>query len=197
MATLNGLGPETEHTHIISVLVENHFGVLARISGLFASRGFNIHSLAVGPTHDPTISRITLAVKGDDRVVEQIHKQLNKLVDVIKVQDLTSSGEFIDRELILVKVAVPAARRVEVIQLASAFQAHPIDISQETMTLELVGQQTTIEAFLEILAPYGLLELSRTGRIALSRGPGGMHSSFVKNYQRGEHSTMHSTVQRA
>lgn len=167
-------------THVISVLVENEFGVLARICALFASRGFNIDSLAVGPTHDPSCSRMTIVATGDPRVVEQIQKQLNKLIEVIKVVNLTTSGSYIDRELVLIKVTVPPGKRTELIELSSIFKAKAIDISSETLTLEITGHQEKIETFLEMLAPYGLLEVARTGRIALLRGPGGLHSSFVR-----------------
>jgi acetolactate synthase-1/3 small subunit len=167
------------HSHMISVLVENQFGVLARISGLFAARGFNIHSLAVGETHDPSISRITLVVRGEDTMIEQVQKQLNKLVEVIKVANLTEIGDFVDRELVLVKVAAPSGRRGEIIEVANLFKAKTVDVTAESLTLEIVGAQDKIVTFLQLLEPYGIMELARTGRVALMRGPSGMHSSIA------------------
>lgn len=167
------------HNHMISVLVENQFGVLARISGLFAARGFNINSLAVGETHDPTVSRITLVVRGEDRMIEQVQKQLNKLVEVIKVVNLTETGEFVDRELVLVKVQAPAGKRTEIIEIANLFKAKPVDITHETMTMQIVGTQEKLNTFFQMLEPFTILELARTGRIALMRGPTGLHSSIA------------------
>lgn len=167
--------------HVISVLVENQFGVLARISSLFAARGFNISSLAVGETHDPTVSRITLVVYGEARIIEQIQKQLNKLVEVIKVVNLTETGEFVDRELVLVKVQAPAGpKRSEIIELANLFKARTLDITPETLTMEVVGAEEKLATFLGMLEPFGILELGRTGRVALMRGPTGLHSSFTR-----------------
>lgn len=154
--------------HIISVLVENHFGVLAHVSGLFSARGFNIDSLAVGETEDPTVSRITIAAHGDDRVIEQIMKQLNKLIDVIKVQDL-SQEEMIERELVLVKVAATAATRAELMQITSTFRAKVVDVNPKWFTIEVTGSQSKVDALLELLRPFGLREVARTGTIALSR----------------------------
>lgn len=179
-ASMNGKGNPTEHCHVISVLVENRFGVLARISGLFAARGFNIESLAVGPTHDASVSRMTVVVRGDDRMIEQTQKQLNKLIEVIKVQNLTETGNYIDRELVIVKVAIPTGRRTELLEVAQVFKSKTIDISHEALSLEIVGHQEKIETFLEMLAPFGILEVVRTGRIALTRGAGGLHSSFSR-----------------
>ena len=175
-----------EQEFVISVLVENRFGVLARIASLFAARGFNIESLAVGTTHDPTASRMTLVVRGDSNVIEQIQKQLNKLIEVIKVQNLTELGSYLDRELVLIKVTVPPGKRTDIIELVKIFKAKPIDISPDAMSLEITGHQAKIETFLEMLAPYGLLEVARTGRVALMRGPGGLHSSFTRTYAAGQ-----------
>lgn len=179
-ASLNGKGTPAEHCHVISVLVENRFGVLARISGLFAARGFNIESLAVGPTHDASVSRMTVVVRGDDRMIEQTQKQLNKLIEVIKVQNLTETGNYIDRELVIVKVAIPTGRRTELLEVAQVFKSKTIDITHEALSLEIVGHQEKIETFLEMLSPFGILEVVRTGRIALTRGAGGLHSSFSR-----------------
>ncbi len=155
--------------HIISVLVENRFGVLAHIAGLFSGRGFNIDSLAVGETHDPSISRMTIVVRGDDSVVEQILKQLNRLVDVITVQDLTEQS-FIERELMLVKVETSAQTRSEVIEIADIFRTKIVDVQQGSMTIEASGSADKLMALLDLLAPYGIKELVRTGRIGLARG---------------------------
>ena len=154
--------------HTISVLVENHFGVLARVAGLFSARGFNIDSLAVGETDDATVSRMTIVVHGDDRVVEQIMKQLNKLVDVIKVVDLTTS-EMIDRELVLAKVNATAASRGEIMQIVNTFRAKIVDVNPKSLTIEVTGGEGKIDAMLELLRPFGLREVVRTGLVALSR----------------------------
>ena len=155
--------------HIISVLVENRFGVLAHIAGLFSGRGFNIDSLAVGETHDPSISRMTIVVRGDDNVVEQILKQLNRLVDVINVQDLTEQS-YVDRELMLVKVETNAQTRGEVIEVADIFRTKIVDVQQGSVTIEASGSADKLKALLDLLAPYGIKELVRTGRIGLARG---------------------------
>ncbi|MBI1977917.1 MAG: acetolactate synthase small subunit [Candidatus Omnitrophica bacterium] len=154
--------------HTVSVLVENHFGVLARVAGLFSARGFNIDSLAVGETEDPTVSRMTIVAHGDDRVIEQIMKQLNKLIDVIKVQDLTNE-DMIDRELVLIKVGTTAASRNEVMQIVNTFRAKMLDVKPSWITIEVTGNEGKIDALLELLRPFGLKEVVRTGSIALSR----------------------------
>lgn len=153
--------------HTISVLVENKFGVLARISGLFSARGFNISSLAVGETEDPSVSRMTIVVEGDEKTLEQIKKQLNKLIDTIKVVDF-KEGEFIDRELILIKVAVSAKNRKEVLEAIESFGARIENAGSKSITLETAGDQTRIKALLELLRPFGILEVVRTGRVAMS-----------------------------
>lgn len=153
--------------HTISVLVENKFGVLARISGLFSARGFNISSLAVGETEDPTVSRMTIGVEGDDKTLEQIKKQLNKLIDVIKVVDF-KEGDFIDRELILIKIAVTAKNRKEVLDAVESFGAKIENAGSKSISIEATGDQTRIKALLELLRPFGILEVVRTGRIAMS-----------------------------
>jgi len=154
--------------HTIAALVENRFGVLARIAGLFSARGFNIDSLTVGETEDPTISRMTIVVEGDDRVLEQVMKQLNKLVDVIKVSDI-SSQKFVDRELALIKVNAPRSRRSEIMEIAEVFRAKIVDISPNTLTIEATGNEDKIKAIIGMLKPFGIKELARTGRVAMLR----------------------------
>jgi acetolactate synthase-1/3 small subunit len=155
--------------HTISVLVENHAGVLSRISGLFARRGFNIHSLAVGVTENEDISRVTIVAEGDDYTLEQIAKQLNKLVDVIKVRSV-KGAELLSRELMLIKVNCSADKRHELIAIAEISEAKISDISQTTMTLELSANEARLATFEELLKPYGIKEIARTGVIALQKG---------------------------
>ena len=156
--------------HIISVLVENKSGVLARVSGLFSRRGFNIESLAVGTCETPDMSRITIVANGDDMHIEQVKKQLNKLIDVIKVTDITKR-EHVDRELALIKVhAEPGSPRSEVMQIAGIFRAKIIDVGPKTLVLEITGDPGKILAIEDLLKPYGIIELVRTGRVALQRG---------------------------
>jgi acetolactate synthase-1/3 small subunit len=154
--------------HTISVLVENRFGVLARISGLFSSRGFNIDSLAVGETEDPTVSRMTIVVDGDEKILEQVTKQLNKLIDVIKVLDLTGE-DFIDRELVLLKIHSTPASRSEILQIVDIFQARIIDVKPSAVTIEVTGNEHKIKSILDLLKGFGIKEMVRTGRIAISR----------------------------
>ncbi|HPB32734.1 MAG TPA: acetolactate synthase small subunit [Candidatus Sumerlaeota bacterium] len=155
--------------HIITALVENHFGVLARVSGLFSARGFNIDSLAVGETHDPSISRMTIVAAGDDRIIEQVIKQLNKLIDVIKVIDITEESHM-ERELMMLKVSHSKTNRAEIVQLVEIFKARIVDFGSKAMTIEIVGNAEKIIAFMEIMRPFGIKETARTGRIALTRG---------------------------
>lgn len=154
--------------HTIAALVENHFGVLARVAGLFSARGFNIDSLAVGETEDPTVSRMTIVAHGDDRVLAQIIKQLDKLVDVIKVVDL-HEDEMIDRELMLVKIHADGETRSDIIQIVNTFRAKIVDVGQDSMTVEVTGGESKIDAMLELLSPFNLTEVVRTGTIAISR----------------------------
>lgn len=154
--------------HIISVLVENKFGVLARVSGLFSARGFNIDSLAVGETEDPSVSRMTIVVAGDDRILEQVTKQLHKLVEVIKIQDLTKD-DFIDRELVLVKVNATGAKRSEVMQIVDIFRAKIVDVNPKSVVVEMTGDQNKIKALINLLSSFGIKEIVRTGRIAMAR----------------------------
>ncbi len=159
----------TERRHVISVIVENHFGVLARISSLIAGRGFNIDSLSVGETEDPTLSRMTIVTHGDERIVEQITKQLNRLVDVVKVTDLTEATH-VERELVMVKVSAPNSQvRSEITQIVDVFRARVIDISTNTMTLEITGDEEKVEAMLSLVDPFGIREMARTGVVALGR----------------------------
>ena len=156
--------------HIISVLVENKFGVLARIAGLFSGRGFNITSLAVGETRDHLISRMTIVVddKGKPAIMEQVEKQLNKLIDVIKVQDFTEE-DFIDRELLLVKVKTTNQTRSEIMEIAQIFRARVVDVAHHSLVLEITGSGDKIGAILELLSRFGIKELVRTGKIAIAR----------------------------
>ncbi len=158
--------------HTISVLVENEFGVLARVSSLFSGRGFNIDSLSVAPTNDETISRITLETRGDEQILEQINKQLNKLIDVIKVIDFTD-GSGIERELALVKVTAEDESRAEVLRIVDIFRAKIIDVTARSYTIETTGAPAKINAILELLRPLGLKELVRTGPVAIGRGSKG------------------------
>jgi acetolactate synthase-1/3 small subunit len=155
--------------HTITALVENTPGVLARVAGLFSRRGFNIESLAVSITEDPSISRMTIVVGGDDRALEQIEKQLNKLIEVIKVYDYAETAS-VDRELALVKVTATPEKRAEILQISDIFRGKIIDVSERTLTIEVTGQVEKIDAFQNLLEPYGIKELVRTGKIALSRG---------------------------
>lgn len=154
--------------HTISVLVENHFGVLARVSGLFSARGYNIDSLCVGETEDPSISRMTVVVRGDDAVLEQIIKQLNKLVDTIEVTDLTHE-DFVERELVMVKVKADGTQRGEIIEIASIFRAKVVDVSPASIIVEVTGSEDKVEAFTDMMRPFGIQELVRTGEIAIAR----------------------------
>jgi acetolactate synthase-1/3 small subunit len=154
--------------HTISVLVENKFGVLTRVAGLFSGRGYNIDSLNVAPTHDPTASRMTIVTRGDDATVEQIVKQLKKLPDVIKVVDFRD-GEYVDRELVLVKVSVDSKARAEVMQITDIFRAKIVDVQSKTLSIEITGDESKVEKFIELMKTFGVLELTRTGRVALPR----------------------------
>ena len=155
--------------HTISVLVVNQFGVLSRISGLFSGRGFNIESLNVAETNESGISRMTIITRGDDKKIEQITKQLNKLVDVIKVIDLTEE-HFVDRELILVKMNAEARVREEILRIVNIFRAKVIDVNHDNYTVEITGDEGKIKGFLDLLKPLGIKEIVRSGRIAISRG---------------------------
>jgi len=161
---------DNERYHVVSALVENHPGVLARIAGLFSARGFNIDSLTVGITEDPTVSRMTIVVRGDDAILEQVTKQLDRLPVTIEVKDFVGQ-DFVDRELLLVKVGTTSKTRPEVLQMSEAFRAHIVDVSHQSLTLELTGGLSKIKAFLDILRPFGIQEIARTGLVAMARGP--------------------------
>ncbi len=154
--------------HTISVLVENKFGVLSRVSGLFSGRGYNIESLSVGETIDPNISIMTIVTSGDDWVIEQITKQLNKLIDVIKVTDLTEL-DHVEREMVLVKVSPRQENKAEVLRIAEIFRGRIVDSSPNAYTIEITGDEKKIEAFIELMKPMGIKEFVRTGKVAISR----------------------------
>jgi acetolactate synthase-1/3 small subunit len=154
--------------HTISVLVENKFGVLTRVAGLFSGRGYNIDSLNVAPTHDATASRMTIVTHGDESTLDQIVKQLNKLPDVLKVQDFRE-GEHVDRELVLVKVDVDAKSRAEVMQITDIFRAKIVDVQSKTLTIEITGNESKVEKFIGLMQPFGVKDLTRTGKAAMPR----------------------------
>lgn len=175
--------------HVLSAVVQNVPGVLAHISGMLASRGYNIDSLAVGETEDPQLSRMTFVVVGDDRVLEQIRKQLEKIVTVVRVDDI-SSQDYVERDLMLIKVkAEPGGRRTEVRELTEIFRGRIVDVGHEEVMIEISGRESKIEAFIERMRPYGIIELVRTGRIAMvraksppsSNGPH-LHDSSIRKY---------------
>jgi len=153
----------------ISVLVENKFGVLARVASLFSGRGYNIESLCVAETIDPTVSRMTIVTSGDPMVIEQIIKQLRKLIDVIKVVDLTEF-DYIERELVLIKVRATGPERAEILRIVEIFRGKVIDVTPETYTLEITGDEEKIKAIIELLKPFGIKEIVRTGKVAITRG---------------------------
>jgi acetolactate synthase-1/3 small subunit len=155
--------------HVITLLVENEFGVLARIAGLFSGRGFNIESLCVAETLDPTVSTMTLVTRGDDQIIEQVLKQLNKLIPVIKVVDLIEK-EFVEREMVLVKISATAETREEILRVVDIFRGKVIDVGTKTYTIEVTGDDKKINAILALLKPLGIKELVRTGRVAMIRG---------------------------
>ena len=154
--------------HTISVLVENKFGTLTRIAGLFSGRGYNIDTLNVGPTHDQTASRMTIVTHGDEATLEQICKQLNKLPDVLEVRDFRTD-EYVDRELVLVKISVNTKSRAEVMQITDIFRAKIVDVQPRSLTIEITGNESKVEKFIELMKPFGVLDLTRTGKVALAR----------------------------
>ena len=162
--------PNLKHRHVLSALVQNVPGVLAHISGMLASRGFNIDSLAVGETEDPHLSRMTFVVVGDDRVLEQVGKQLEKIVTVVRVLDV-SSRDFVERDLLLMKVKAPAGNtRSEIRELVDIFRGKIVDVGPDEVMIEISGRENKVQAFIERMRPYGITELVRTGRIAMVRG---------------------------
>jgi len=166
-------------THTLSVLVENTSGVLARVSGLFARRGFNIDSLAVGETEDPNISRMTIVVSVEGKPLEQITKQLHKLINVLRIAELPYD-ESVERELALIKVGVGAGKRAEVLEIVEIFRAKVIDVDPEALVVEVTGTPEKVRALEELLEPFGIVELARTGRIALARGARGLRAPAVR-----------------
>ena len=164
--------------HTLSVLVQDESGVLTRIAGLFASRGFNIESLAVGPAEEAGISRITMVVPGDDQVIEQLAKQLYKLVSVLTVDDITETPS-VERELMLMKVNADGTNRAEVVGLAQLFRARVVDVSKEALTLEVVGDPGKLVAIEQMMKPFGIQEIARTGKIALTR-ESGVNTEYLK-----------------
>ncbi len=159
-----------EEKHIFSILVDNEPGVLSRISGLFSGRGFNIESLCVAETTDPLVSRITLVTKGDPPIIEQIEKQLNKLINVIKVHNLTGT-EYVQREMVLIKVVAKAENRAEILRTVDIFRCKVVDVGSKHYTIEVTGDEGKISALLNLLEPIGIKEIARTGIIALFRDP--------------------------
>ena len=149
--------------------MENKFGVLARIAGLFSARGFNIESLSVGETIDPSISRMTLVTTGDDQIIEQVIKQLRRVIDVIKVSDL-SDAEYVEREMLLLKVSAEAHNRAEILRICDIFRGKIVDVSPKTLTLEVTGVQDKILALIDLLRSFGIIEVARTGKVAMTRG---------------------------
>lgn len=164
--------------HVISVLVENEFGVLARVAGLFASRSFNIESLTVGPTHDGTMSRMTILVKGNPTILDQVQKQLQKLVEVVAVADLNELGRAIVRELMFVKVHCTPENRVELLQIGEMFKAEAVDYTPGSLTFQIVGNPERLNNFLTFLEPFEIVEVARSGACAVNRGIGGLQSDF-------------------
>ena len=158
--------------HTISVLVENEFGVLSRIVGLFSGRGFNIESLSVAPTLDPTISRMTVVTSGDDRILEQVTKQLNKLIDTIKIIDFTGE-DFVEREMALIKVTAEETTRAEVLRICDIFRGKVVDVTPKCYTVEVTGSPVKVNAIIDLLRPMGIKELVRSGPVVLGRGPKG------------------------
>ncbi|MFU8848379.1 MAG: acetolactate synthase small subunit [Opitutales bacterium] len=155
--------------HTISILVENKFGVLARIAGLFSGRGFNIDTLNVGPMLDDKLSRITATIIGDDAALEQAIKQVYKLVNVVEVTNF-STGQATERELVMLKVSASPAQRSEIMQICDIFRAKIIDVAPDTLNIEMTGNANKVKAFLNLIAPYGVIEMARTGNLALKRG---------------------------
>ena len=167
--------------HTLSVLVQDESGVLTRIAGLFARRGFNIESLAVGPAEEVGISRLTMVVAGDDRVIEQLNKQLYKLVNVLKVQDITETPS-VERELMLMKVSADSTTRAEIVSLAQLFRARVVDVSKEALTLEVVGDPGKLVAIEMMMKPFGIQQIARTGKIALTR-ESGVNTEYLKSLE--------------
>ncbi|HEX7127102.1 MAG TPA: acetolactate synthase small subunit [Thermodesulfobacteriota bacterium] len=156
--------------HTLSVLVENEFGVLARIAGMFSARGYNIESLTVAETLDPTVSRMTIITRGSDQIIEQITKQLHRLVNVLKVVDVTEEGDHITREMVLIKVTADGDARAEVLRLVEIFRGRVVDVSPRTLTVEVTGTEDKIKAIIDLMMPLGIKEVARSGQVAMARG---------------------------
>jgi len=155
--------------HVISALVQNVPGVLSHIAGMLAARGYNIDSLAVGETEEPRLSRMTFVVVGDDRVLDQVRKQLEKIVTVVRVDDISATN-YVERDLMLIKVTAPPGKRSEVRELTEIFRGRIVDVAPEVVMIEMSGQERKVQAFIEMMRPFGIIELVRTGRIAMVRG---------------------------
>jgi acetolactate synthase-1/3 small subunit len=166
--------------HVLSALVQNVPGVLSHISGMLATRGYNIDSLAVGETEDPRLSRMTFVIVGDDQVLEQVRRQLEKIVTVVRVDDI-SAQDFVERDLMLLRVQAPPGRRTEIRELTDIFRGRIVDVAPEMLMIEISGQERKIEAFIEMMRPFGIVELVRTGRIAMVRGPKGSRQPVVED----------------
>ncbi|MBI5464327.1 MAG: acetolactate synthase small subunit [Ignavibacteriales bacterium] len=166
--TIEVSADQSARKHTISVLLENKFGALNRVAGMFSAKGYNLESITVGPTEDATVSRMTLVTKGDDAIIEQIIKQLNKLIDTLKVVDLTYDS-FMERELALIKIGTTAENRPEIMQIVEIFQGKIIDISHKTLTVEATGSGQKVDAIIKMLKPFHIKEIARTGRVALKR----------------------------
>jgi len=173
------MAEDKNRQHTISVLVENKFGVLARVAGLFSGRGYNIESLSVNATHDPEVSKMTIVTSGDDDIIEQIDRQLNKLVDVISVTDM-GTGHYIERELIIIKVGVTSKTRSDIIQLTEIFGGKIVNAHKNEMAIELAGGGEKIANFINLMSDFEIIEVARTGRVAVSRAPG-LTQDYVKN----------------
>jgi acetolactate synthase I/III small subunit len=169
MALLTESPKSVVQRHVISALVQNKPGVLAHVAGMFAGRGFNIDSLVVGRTENPDFSRMTIVVIGDDRVLDQVRKQLAKIIEVVKVRDLMEL-DYVERDLMLIRVNATPARRTEVVELARLFRGRVVDVAPASLLIELAGTEKKLEAFIELVRPCGIVELARTGIIAVPRG---------------------------
>ncbi|HYX79658.1 MAG TPA: acetolactate synthase small subunit [Actinomycetota bacterium] len=184
MSATEGNGASGVKLHTISVLVEDKPGVLTRVAGLFAARGFNIDSLAVGPTNESGLSRMTIVVQVDRKPLEQVTKQLNKLINVIKILE-HDPGDAVERELMLVKVRAADDNRPRVMEIATVFRANIVDVTRNTLTLEATGKPEKLEALLQLLGDFGVVELARTGRIALARGERGIRERTLRRVAAG------------
>jgi acetolactate synthase-1/3 small subunit len=168
LANVEDRSEKHKKKHTISILLENHFGALNRVAGMFSAKGYNIESISVGPTEEESVSRMTIVTRGDDQIIEQITKQLHKLIDTIKVIDLTYES-MVERELALIKVKAIPDNRSEIMQVSEIFRGKIVDISKSTITIEITGSHQKVQAIVKMLKPFGIKELARTGRVALKR----------------------------